>query len=187
MDHEYKSSVAVATRLLFHTNDLRSANYWPMGKEFNSMEAAGAWIERERKARGWSGERLASDARQLAHEAGHVMKLTQQSIDLFEKKGAKRQPSWLPYVLAALDFGQRSHADSGERLVHLPVSLPSVERLAAAIRPLIDAEPDADALATTLAERLPGLISSALSEALVAHPADRPKSRRQGQTKRGSA
>lgn len=69
--------------------------------------AQGRWVREQRERHGWSAEDLARRARAFAIEEGVTIKLTQQSISLFEKGESKRTPLWLRYVRKAFDAGER--------------------------------------------------------------------------------
>jgi transcriptional regulator with XRE-family HTH domain len=67
------------------------------------VDEAAKWLKSERSRRGWSTIVTASRAKLLAEERGDAIKLTQQSISLFEKGQSKRVPHWLLYISDAFD------------------------------------------------------------------------------------
>lgn len=98
----------------------------------------------------------------------------------------KVNPAWLLAIDKTAqkdDIAFCPDADDGAddtTTITLPVVWPNAERLAAAIRPLLNVKMDADTLALTLAERLPTFLATALAE----HPAARPSSRRANHRRR---
>ena len=68
-------------------------------------ESASAWMQAERKKRGWSTTKLADIARQIARREGSSIGLTQQSVSDFEQGERKRLPQWLTYVRMAFEEG----------------------------------------------------------------------------------
>lgn len=71
----------------------------------SEAEAASAWMQRERKRRGWSTTKLADIARSIARREGSSIALTQQSVSDFEQGSRKRVPQWLPYIRMAFEEG----------------------------------------------------------------------------------
>lgn len=63
----------------------------------------GRWLKAERVRREWSAEEVAKRARTFAAEEGAEIKLTQQSISLFEQGTAKRVPVWMRWVRKAFE------------------------------------------------------------------------------------
>lgn len=71
--------------------------------EISRIDKLRNWIREERKARGWSANRLEQEAKAAAERRGETTDIKQQSISSVENGQTKNVPAWVPYVAFAFE------------------------------------------------------------------------------------
>lgn len=74
-----------------------------IASENDRIEKIRYWIREERRARGWSANRLAQEAKSIAARMGEMTDIKQQSISSVENGQTKNIPAWVPYVAYAFE------------------------------------------------------------------------------------